>query len=187
MRYTLGTAAKATGKTKTTIQRAISKGKISAEKLNNGGYSIDPSELHRVFPPLSNDMVSCDSKLDTTRPQDETPGLRVKTATLEAENAALRAALDREREALDEVRTDRDAWKKQASALLAAPSGAARKKGDPTLPVAFAALFAAALAALTGWLTMKDPLMGWISILLGGALLVMSLAIVYRIRSSTRL
>ncbi len=46
---------------------------------------------------------------------------QVRTATLEAENAALKAALDREREALDEVRADRDAWKQQATALLTAP------------------------------------------------------------------
>lgn len=44
-----------------------------------------------------------------------------RNATLEAENAALRAALDREREALDEVRADRDAWKQQATALLIGP------------------------------------------------------------------
>lgn len=114
MRYTLGTAAKATGKTKTTIQRAIKSGKISAEKLSDGGYSIDPSELHRIFPPLLDDTISRNPILDTTRPKDETPGLRAKIEALEA-------MLAREREALDEVRADRDAWKQQATALLAAP------------------------------------------------------------------
>lgn len=114
MRYTLGTAAKATGKTKTTIQRAIKNGRISAGKLSDGGYSIDPSELHRVFPPLLEDTISRNPGLDTTRPQDETPELRAKIEALEA-------MLAREREALDEVRTDRDAWKQQATALLAAP------------------------------------------------------------------
>ena len=114
MRYTLGTAAKATGKTKTTIQRAIKSGKISAEKLSDGGYSIDPSELHRIFPPLLDDTISRNPILDTTRPQDETPGLRAKIEALEA-------MLAREREALDEVRADRDAWKQQATALLASP------------------------------------------------------------------
>ncbi|MFI0397425.1 MerR family transcriptional regulator [Paracoccus jiaweipingae] len=114
MRYTLGTAAKATGKSKTTIQRAIAKGNISAEKLRNGGYSIDPAELHRVFPRLSGDTVSRNPELDTTRPPDETPELRAKIEALEA-------MLTREREALDEVRADRDAWKQQATALLAAP------------------------------------------------------------------
>ena len=114
MRYTLGMAAKATGKTKTTIQRAISSGKISAVKLDDGGYSIDPSELHRVFPLIFRETVSRDPALDTARPQDETPILRAKIEALEA-------MLSRERDALDEVRMDRDAWKQQATALLAAP------------------------------------------------------------------
>lgn len=114
MRYTLGTAAKATGKSKTTIQRAIAKGQISADKLQSGGYSIDPSELHRVFPRVGNDTVSCGSKVDTLRPIDETFALRERLAISEA-------MLTREREALAEIRQDRDAWKQQATALLAAP------------------------------------------------------------------
>ena len=118
-RYTLGTAAKATGKSKTTIQRAVSKGKISAQKDEDGSYSIDPSELHRVFPRLKGETVSIDSNVDTSRPQDETPELRAKIEALEA-------MLAREREALDEVREDRDAWKNQATALLAAPQKTTR-------------------------------------------------------------
>jgi hypothetical protein len=114
MRYTLGTASKATGKSKTTIQRAIAKGLISAEKGRSGEYSIDPAELHRVFPPSPSDTVSRDPKVDDTRPHKETPELRAKIEALEA-------MLIREREALDEVRADRDAWKQQATALLAAP------------------------------------------------------------------
>lgn len=50
MKYSLSEAAKATGKNKTTIQRAIKNGKISASKGDSGAYEIDPSELHRVFP-----------------------------------------------------------------------------------------------------------------------------------------
>jgi len=52
MKYSLSEAAKATGKNKTTIQRAIKNGKISAAKGDSGSYEIDPSELHRVFPPI---------------------------------------------------------------------------------------------------------------------------------------
>ena len=113
MSYTLGTAAKATGKSKTTIQRAIAKGTISAHKEKNGRYSIDPSELHRVFPMVSTDTVAQPSQVDTSRPSDETP-LQVKVEALEA-------MLEREREALSEMRSDRDAWKQQATALLGAP------------------------------------------------------------------
>lgn len=113
MSYTLGAAAKATGKSKTTIQRAISRGAISARKEKNGRYSIDPSELHRVFPMVSTDTVAQPSQVDTSRPPVETP-LQVKVDALEA-------MLEREREALTEMRSDRDAWKQQATALLSGP------------------------------------------------------------------
>jgi septal ring factor EnvC (AmiA/AmiB activator) len=53
MKYSLSEAAKATGKNKTTIQRAIKSGKISATKGDSGSYEIDPAELHRVFPPAA--------------------------------------------------------------------------------------------------------------------------------------
>ena len=53
MKYTLSEAASATGKNKATIQRAIKSGKISAPKGESGSYEIDPSELHRVFPPIA--------------------------------------------------------------------------------------------------------------------------------------
>ena len=119
MSYTLGTAAKATGKSKTTIQRAIAKGLISMEKSKNGRYSIDPSELHRVFPMISFETVTQPSQVDTLRPPDETPSkIRIE---------GLEAMLDREREALEEMRADRDAWKQQATALLSAP-GLKRRK-----------------------------------------------------------
>lgn len=114
MSYTLGMAAKATGKSKTTIQRAVSKGIISGSKGKNGRYSIDPSELHRVFPMVPSDTVAKPPQIDTLRPIDETP-LQVKLEAVEA-------MLEREREALTEMRSDRDAWKQQATALLGAPA-----------------------------------------------------------------
>ena len=50
MGYTLGTAAKGTGKSRTSILRAIERGNISAEKNVHGEWDIEPSELHRVYP-----------------------------------------------------------------------------------------------------------------------------------------
>lgn len=113
MRYTLGEAAKATGKSKTTVQRAIAKGKISAEK-NGSGYSIDPSELHRVFPLQRVDTVSRDPDVNTSRPLetiDNTSILRVRIEALEA-------LLSREQEVTSDLREDRDKWRQQATALL---------------------------------------------------------------------
>jgi hypothetical protein len=114
MRYTLGQAAKATGKSKTTIQRAVAKGLISGEKGQNGEYKIDPAELHRVFPLQNYATVSDNAIWNETRPYGD-------PAELAARIKGLEEMLLREREALEEVRADRDAWKQQATALLSGP------------------------------------------------------------------
>jgi hypothetical protein len=50
MAYTLGQAARATGKSKPTIARAVARGRLSATRGEDGAYVIDPAELHRVYP-----------------------------------------------------------------------------------------------------------------------------------------
>lgn len=68
MRYTLGQAARATGKGKSTIQRAILQGKLSADRNDDGSYSIDPAELSRLFP-----LVHLDSHETVKTERSETP------------------------------------------------------------------------------------------------------------------
>ncbi len=86
MRYTLGEAAKATGKSKAAISRAIKNGSMSAEKQDNGSYKIDPAELHRVYPALKAEQE--------TQPFSVNPGeageLRELQARLEAAEQRLR-------------------------------------------------------------------------------------------------
>ena len=53
MGYTLSQAAKATGKDKSTISKAIKKGRISASRREDRSYDIDPAELHRWYPPVN--------------------------------------------------------------------------------------------------------------------------------------
>lgn len=86
MKHSLGTAAIATGRSKTTIHRAIKSGRLSAIKNIDGVFEIDPSELHRVFSP-----VTGNSSMEQTVTHDE-------TALLEQENTFLRLQLERERE-----------------------------------------------------------------------------------------
>src|SRR5512133_3521741 len=50
MAYTLGQAASAASVSKTTIRRAIKRGRLSATRQPDGSYEIDPAELHRAFP-----------------------------------------------------------------------------------------------------------------------------------------
>ena len=114
MSYTLGTAAKATGKDRATISRAIKKGKISARKGEGGQWIIDPAELHRVYPATQQDNSARNSENAT---HDNTE-LLLQIAKLEGQ---LEAACEREKlkdEVLDDLRKDRDQWRKQATALL---------------------------------------------------------------------
>ena len=50
MGYSLGQAARAAGKSKTTINRAIKSGRLSASRRDDGSYEIDPAELGRAYP-----------------------------------------------------------------------------------------------------------------------------------------
>jgi hypothetical protein len=54
MSYTLGQAARASGKSKMTIARAVKAGRISAAKTDSGVFMIEPAELHRVYPVAGN-------------------------------------------------------------------------------------------------------------------------------------
>ncbi len=106
MKYTLGEAAKATGKSKSTISKFIKNGTISAEKLENGRFQIDASELHRVF-----EKRSRTDKNEQKEIQSEHIEAVIKMARLEER---LEASEKRNRELED----DRDKWRQQATALL---------------------------------------------------------------------
>lgn len=50
MAYTLGQAAQASGKSRSTIKRALENGQIVGEKGDSGKWQIEPAELRRVYP-----------------------------------------------------------------------------------------------------------------------------------------
>lgn len=101
----LSQAAKLTGKSKSTINRAIKTGKLSATRHEDGSYSIDPAELSRAFdvePP------------EGAKRRDADPdGTRLLERII-----ALEAMLNREREISADLKEDRDRWRQQATALL---------------------------------------------------------------------
>lgn len=116
MSYTLGDAAKAVGKSKTTLHRAIKSGRISATKLDDGSYAIDPSELHRVFPPVTAgtpDEVF--HRNDAGRQGNTLETLRIQLEMQDKERERERALLQ---ETIADLRDDRDKWRQQATALL---------------------------------------------------------------------
>ena len=113
MAYTLGEAAKATGKSKATISKAIKSGRISAQKDETGTFHIDPSELHRVYLPT----VYSEQKEPPTNTLEKTDidgTIRELQARLEAAHERLS---DKETVIAD-LREDRDRWRQQATALL---------------------------------------------------------------------
>ncbi len=106
MSYTLGDAAKATGKDRATISRAIRAGKISAKKNQHGQWSIDPSELHRVYPALAPQGVA--QKTDApARNAEHNSALQAKIEGLQAQLELLRDERDDLRRRLDEESRER--------------------------------------------------------------------------------
>jgi hypothetical protein len=118
MVYTLGEAAIAVGKSKATISKAIKSGRISAEKQPNGSYKIDPSELHRVYPPTPSTVEG---------ERQETPNSTVDKLreTIELE-VRLQAADKR----ILELEEDREHWRQQATRLLTQQENQSTKEQD---------------------------------------------------------
>ena len=117
MKHTAGTAAKAVGKTKSTITKAIASGKLSAIKNDNGAWEIDASELYRVYPPTPLETVKIEQN-DTLK---ETDG---NSKEIEALERLLKAA----EEQIDDLKADRDEWRKQANQLLLTNTSTPRKR-----------------------------------------------------------
>ncbi len=105
MKYTIGTASKATGKSKSTISRDIKSGKISASHKDDGSYEIEPSELHRVYPAIScnstgNSFIEHSGTHETSNENKavkaEVDGLHEQIELLKDERNDLRRRLDAE-------------------------------------------------------------------------------------------
>jgi hypothetical protein len=120
MRYTLGTAAKATGKAKSTILRAIKSGTISANKSHDGSYEIEPSELHRVFEPTGAQQPPSN---DTQLHAEQSATLRFRLEILEAERERERTQMQA---TIDDLRTRLDRSEDRITGMLAAPTKSRR-------------------------------------------------------------
>lgn len=96
----LGEAARSVGVSKSTVWRAIQKGRLSAaSRTDEGEFRVEPSELHRVFGEAKRSMVA---KGDATA----------------AHVAGLEQMLAFAREQLEKAERDRDAWREAAQRIL---------------------------------------------------------------------
>jgi len=128
MSYTLGQAAQATGKSKMTIQRVIKKGVISATKAETGEWKIDPAELHRVFPLVTESdtadrpMLRGDTPSDAKGLQREievrNEKIRLIEEQTERERRQFQNTIEDLRNRLDQSEEERRKAQAQLTALL---------------------------------------------------------------------
>jgi len=98
--YTIGTAAKTTGFSKATISRAIKNGQMSARRLDDKSYAIDPAELQRWIESNSHR----NSNLKRIATQDETPVTPSSDDAFQAEIEGLRALAEERQRTIDDLR-----------------------------------------------------------------------------------
>src|SRR6201996_6839917 len=101
-------ASELTGRSKSTIQRAMKTGKLSFEVEEGGRRVIDVAELERAFGLL---------------PQGAAGGSSVAADALEIERLkgavkVLETQLDAAREQITDLKVQRDLWQKQAQQVL---------------------------------------------------------------------
>jgi excisionase family DNA binding protein len=103
MPYSLAEAAQATGLNRSTILRAVKNGRISGQRDGSGAWTVEPVELHRVFPPAE---ATPRAVPEHAQPDAE---LRLRAALAEERLGELKAALA-------DMQGQRDAWQRQAEA-----------------------------------------------------------------------
>lgn len=112
-------AAELTGKSKSTIQRAMNNGKVSFELDSNGRRVVDVSELERAFgleqqaaskdaPQQNNDV---EIELERAKTMLEMERLKMQIKILEDK-------LEMAETQIDDLKGQRDKWQKQADQVL---------------------------------------------------------------------
>ena len=104
---TMRQAAEWAGVTRGTIHKAITSGRISANKSDTGVYRINPAELERVYPCRLPTGVSEDTRgvsADTPESHGDTPKLAALRREVELLREGQRASEARE----TDLRTERD-------------------------------------------------------------------------------
>ncbi|TNC42855.1 hypothetical protein FHG66_21235 [Rubellimicrobium rubrum] len=128
MELSLSAAARATGRSKSTIGRAIKSGKLSARRDEAGGYRIDASELARAFDWDPQAGVPWSATAPPVGPEAAPPSellvLRTRLELLEQALEREREALAHERETTADLRQRLDRSDERVRALLALPAPA---------------------------------------------------------------
>lgn len=122
-------AAELTGKSKSTIQRAMKSGKISFEMSESGQRVIDVSELERAYGLISGSANPTSSNETAQEPAQKSIKADVELELAQARNSLeierlnlqirlLNEQLDTAKDQIDDLKIQRDQWQKQAQQVL---------------------------------------------------------------------
>jgi excisionase family DNA binding protein len=132
MNYTLSQAAKVTGKSKSSISRAIDTGRLSANR-NGSLFEIDAAELHRVFPlKVDTDGVPLNGSKNVPCNDLDDHGTGSKYSILEREIELLRERLGDKETQITDLRGERDRLLK----VIEEQAGSVRQLTAPPKPAA---------------------------------------------------
>lgn len=110
MHFTLSQAAREAKVSKSTLSRAVSTGRLSAERLGDGSFRIEASELFRVFareaPSPVTDVLAERVGTRSEPLEAELALLRFKAQVFEDQLTRERALRDQERETHQETMSD---------------------------------------------------------------------------------
>lgn len=106
-------AAVLTGKSKSTVQRAMNSGKLSFELDQNGRRTIDVSELERVFGIKKAEQPA---EKETQPSQSALQAFEKEKMAMEIK--MLKQQVDTANEIIDDLKDQRDKWERQASQVL---------------------------------------------------------------------
>lgn len=127
--FSLGEAARVTGRSKSTLSKAIKNGRLSVRSAEGGQFQIDAAELFRVFPANSGSNV----EIERSATPKETPETALLRAKLEAADARLQDARDQ----IDDLRRRLDAEAEERRRLTALLTDQRRPSAEeaPARPV----------------------------------------------------
>lgn len=109
-------AAELTGRSKSTVQRAMKSGKLSYEVDNNGRRVIDVAELDRAFGLMPQDaerrdQAAVEAELEKAAQTLEMERLKMRVRMLEEQ-------LETTKDSMEDLKEQRDQWQKQAQQVL---------------------------------------------------------------------
>lgn len=111
-------AAELTGRSKSTIQRAMNSGKLSFEIDGNGRRLIDASELDRVFGLLPQGAGAAPAQESSSQAELQRAADMLEIERLKMRVRGLEEQLEITREQLEDMRGQRDLWQKQSQQIL---------------------------------------------------------------------